>query len=93
MSVREWILLLSRRKPAVLHETEPVWLPDYAVVEGGASSVARPAPPPWRWRWRRNGPANRIWNARNSRPGRFANVMPQARNRFTSKPRNNGSTA
>ena len=35
MSVREWILLLSRRKPAVLHETEPVWLPDYAVVEGG----------------------------------------------------------
>jgi len=28
-------LLLSRRKPAVLHENEPVWLPDYAVVEGG----------------------------------------------------------
>ena len=35
VSIREWILLLSRRKPAVLHETEPVWLPDYAVVEGG----------------------------------------------------------
>ena len=35
MSLREWFLLLSRRKPAVLHETEPVWLPDYAVVEGG----------------------------------------------------------
>jgi len=35
LSLREWILLLSRRKPAVLHETEPVWLPDYAVVEGG----------------------------------------------------------
>jgi len=34
ISVREWILLLSRRKPAVLHESEPVWLPDYAVVEG-----------------------------------------------------------
>jgi carbon starvation protein len=34
-SLREWFLLLSRRKPAVLHETEPVWLPDYAVVEGG----------------------------------------------------------
>ena len=34
-SLREWVLLLSRRKPAVLHETEPVWLPDYAVVEGG----------------------------------------------------------
>jgi len=35
LSLREWFLLLSRRKPAVLHENEPVWLPDYAVVEGG----------------------------------------------------------
>ena len=35
LSVREWILLLARRKPAVLRETEPVWLPDYAVTEGG----------------------------------------------------------
>ena len=35
MSVWEWISLLSRRKPAVLHESEPVWLPDYAVTEGG----------------------------------------------------------
>jgi carbon starvation protein len=35
LSVREWVLLLSRRKPALLHETEPVWLPDYAVNEGG----------------------------------------------------------
>ena len=35
LSVREWILLLSRRKPAVLHETEPVWLPDYALKEAG----------------------------------------------------------
>jgi hypothetical protein len=33
--VREWILLLSRRKPAVLHETEPVWLPDFALKEAG----------------------------------------------------------
>jgi carbon starvation protein len=33
LSVREWVLLLSRRKPAVLRETEPVWLPDYAVAE------------------------------------------------------------
>ncbi len=33
--VREWVLLLSRRKPAVLHETEPVWLPDYAAKETG----------------------------------------------------------
>ena len=35
LSVREWILLLSRRKPVVLHETEPVWLPDYALKEAG----------------------------------------------------------
>jgi carbon starvation protein len=35
LSVREWILLLSRRKPAVLHETEPVWLPDFALKEAG----------------------------------------------------------
>ncbi|HTY86431.1 MAG TPA: carbon starvation CstA family protein [Candidatus Acidoferrum sp.] len=35
LSIREWILLLSRRKPAVLRESEPVWLPDYAVVESG----------------------------------------------------------
>ncbi len=35
VSVREWILLLSRRKPAVLHETEPVWLPDSALKEAG----------------------------------------------------------
>jgi len=33
LSVREWVLLLTRRKPAVLHETEPVWLPEYAVAE------------------------------------------------------------
>lgn len=35
MSVREWLLLLSKRKPAVLHETAPVWLPDYALKESG----------------------------------------------------------
>jgi carbon starvation protein len=35
LSLREWVLLLTRNKPAVLHESEPVWLPDYAVVEGG----------------------------------------------------------
>ena len=33
LSVREWWLLLARRKPPVLCETEPVWLPDYAVSE------------------------------------------------------------
>jgi carbon starvation protein len=27
VSVREWLLVLARRKPAVLHETPPVWLP------------------------------------------------------------------
>jgi len=34
LSLREWILLSTRRKPAVLHESQPVWLPDYAVTEG-----------------------------------------------------------
>jgi carbon starvation protein len=33
LSLREWILLLARRKLAVLHESEPVWLPDYAIAE------------------------------------------------------------
>jgi carbon starvation protein len=33
LSVREWVLLLGRRKLAVLCETAPVWLPDYAVAE------------------------------------------------------------
>ena len=27
VSIREWVLILSGRKAAVLHETEPVWLP------------------------------------------------------------------
>ncbi len=35
ISVREWFLLLTRRKPAVLRETEPQWLPDYALKESG----------------------------------------------------------
>jgi carbon starvation protein len=35
ISVRDWVLLLTRRKSPVLHEAEPVWLPDYAVAEGG----------------------------------------------------------
>jgi len=33
LSLREWILLLARRKLAVLRETDAVWLPDYAVME------------------------------------------------------------
>ena len=35
LCVREWIMLLSRAKPAVLREAEPVWLPKNAVLEGG----------------------------------------------------------
>jgi len=33
MSIREWILLLARKKLSDLHETEPVWLPHYALAE------------------------------------------------------------
>jgi len=40
LSVREWMLLLARRKPVVLRETEPVWLPDYAVAESRPFHVA-----------------------------------------------------
>ncbi|MCC7376170.1 MAG: carbon starvation protein A [Verrucomicrobiales bacterium] len=35
LSVREWLALLRRQKKPVLLETEPVWLPDYAVREAG----------------------------------------------------------
>src|SRR5438445_2370396 len=34
ISVREWILLLARKRLATLRESEPVWLPDYALAEG-----------------------------------------------------------
>jgi carbon starvation protein len=34
MSVIEWRQLLWGRKAATLHETEPVWVPGYAVTEG-----------------------------------------------------------
>jgi len=40
LSVREWWLLLARRKPVVLSETEPIWLPDYAVNESRPLRVA-----------------------------------------------------
>lgn len=33
MSLREWILLLARKKAADLRETPPVWLPDYALAQ------------------------------------------------------------
>jgi carbon starvation protein len=34
ISVTEWALLLSRVRRATLHETQPVWLEDYARAEG-----------------------------------------------------------
>ena len=34
ISAREWILLFARKRVAILRESEPVWLPDYAVAEG-----------------------------------------------------------
>jgi carbon starvation protein len=40
LSIREWILLLARRKLAVLKETEPVWLPDYAIAESNPVNAA-----------------------------------------------------
>ncbi|MCX8155428.1 MAG: carbon starvation protein A [Verrucomicrobiae bacterium] len=42
LSARTWWQLLRRQQPATLKETEPVWLPDYAVAEG--------APRGW-WGW------------------------------------------
>jgi len=40
LSCREWILLLARRKLAVLRESEPTWLPDYAIAESRPLQVA-----------------------------------------------------
>jgi len=34
MCLREWTLLFARKKLAQLQESPPVWLPEYAVVEG-----------------------------------------------------------
>src|SRR6185503_8806946 len=33
ISVREWVLLVARKKAAEPRETPPTWLPDYAVTE------------------------------------------------------------
>lgn len=33
LSVREWILLLARKRVAALRETPPTWLPDYVLAE------------------------------------------------------------
>ena len=39
MSVWEWIRLLSRSLPPVLHESDPVMLPEYALAESKAVPV------------------------------------------------------
>jgi carbon starvation protein len=41
LGVREWWLLLSRRKAAQLRECEPVWLPAYALKEALALGLAK----------------------------------------------------
>jgi hypothetical protein len=33
LSVREWIFMIARKKISELHESTPVWLPDYAIAE------------------------------------------------------------
>lgn len=39
MSLREWLLLIARRKVAELRETPPTWLPAYAESEAGGLKV------------------------------------------------------
>ncbi|MCX7872284.1 MAG: carbon starvation protein A [Verrucomicrobiae bacterium] len=34
LSIKEWIMLIARKRAPQLHESPVVWLPDYAVVEG-----------------------------------------------------------
>lgn len=36
LSIWEWLLLISRRKAPRMHESDPEWLPDHAIKEGGA---------------------------------------------------------
>jgi carbon starvation protein len=40
LSVREWILLLARKRLATLRESEPVWLPEYALAEANPLRTA-----------------------------------------------------
>ena len=40
VSARQWWLLLTRRREALLIETEPVWLPAAASVQSGRMPVA-----------------------------------------------------
>jgi carbon starvation protein len=42
LSLREWALLIFQRKPAVLRETAPVWLPDYALARTGPAKLIGP---------------------------------------------------
>jgi len=37
LSLREWFMLLARKKLATLYETPPVWLPDYALNQSKSS--------------------------------------------------------
>jgi len=39
LSLREWLLLLGRRKLVVLRESQPVWLPAHAITEGQSLKV------------------------------------------------------
>ena len=39
LSLREWILLMARKRLAILRESDPVWLPDYAIVESKPAHV------------------------------------------------------
>ena len=39
LSVREWLLLIARKRAATLCESEVKWLPDYAIVEGKPSNI------------------------------------------------------
>ena len=93
LSLREWILLLSRRKPAVLHETEPVWLPDYAVTEGRPIAYRRDG---GTGAGAGEGMVRGIafgTGARQQAIVPMRNVIRQMHNRFTWKPRNSGSMA
>jgi carbon starvation protein len=40
LSMREWYLLIARKRAADLKETDPTWLPDYAVTEGRPAHLA-----------------------------------------------------
>jgi carbon starvation protein len=39
LSVREWLMLLARKRPATLFETTPTWLPDHAILEASPTQI------------------------------------------------------